>query len=161
MQHVAIDDVRRSPVRSTRRELSDPLATTDVAVNHYEVGPGEAFSGSLHAHAGQEEVFVVLSGRATFQLEAGSVEVGPREAVRFAPGEYQRGYNAGEATVVALALGAPRVGFDESPVTALVDCTACGERTRHDVQRVDDAFERTCRACGTENDPGPPPRIGD
>ena len=159
MERVTIAALDPAPERATRRELSAPLGAEDVAVNHYVVDPGEVFSGSLHAHADQEEVFVVLEGTATFELEDGSVEVGPREAVRFDRGEYQRGYNAGDERVVALALGAPAAKHDEAALTSLVDCADCGERTVHDVALVDDAFVRTCRTCGTVNDPGPPPGL--
>lgn len=159
MQRVAIDDVDPAPERSTRRELAAPLGATNVAVNHYTLEPGAVFSGSLHAHDDQEEVFVVLAGTTTFQLEDRTIEVGPREAVRFAPGEFQRGYNAGDEPVVALALGAPSSRHDEAAITALVDCAGCGERMAHDVALVDDAFVRSCRTCGTVNEPGPPPGL--
>jgi uncharacterized cupin superfamily protein len=161
MEHVAIEAVDPSRFRTSRRDLSDPLGTTDVAVVRFDVEPGEAFSGALHAHAAQEEVFVVLDGTATFQLEAGSVTVGANEVVRFAPGEFQRGYNAGEAPVRAIALGAPRVTPAESPITALVDCPTCGERTAHDTVFLDSAIERRCWTCGTTNEPGPPPGLPD
>lgn len=161
MEHVAIADVERSPVRRSRRDLSDALGTTDVAVVHFDVEPGEAFSGALHAHAAQEEVFVILEGTASFQLEDGHATVGAGEAVRFAPGEFQRGYNAGDETVRAVVLGAPRVSLEESPITALVDCDACEEPTRHETRLGDDGFVRVCRSCGTANEPGPPPGLAD
>lgn len=160
MEHVAIDGVDPSPYRESRRDLSDALGTTDVAVVYFDVAPGAAFSGALHAHAAQEEVFVVLEGTATFELEDGQLTVGPHEAVRFAPGDFQRGYNAGEAPVRAVVLGAPRVSLEESPMTALVDCASCAERTRHETRLGDGGFVRVCRNCGTENEPGPPPGLG-
>ena len=161
MDHVSFDSVDPSPHRASRRDLSDPLGTTAVAVVRFDVDPGEGFSGALHAHAAQEEVFVVLEGTATFQLEDGTATVGPDEAVRFAPGEFQRGYNAAEGPVRALVLGAPRVTPAESPITALVDCRACGGRTAHDTRFTDSGLVRRCRTCGRENEPGPPPGLVD
>lgn len=135
MRKVAIDDVdpasTDTDLSRDRRDLTDPLNATDVAVSRYVLDPGERFSGSLHAHADQEEVFIVLEGTATFETTAGDgdgevagdqtsaasegateVEVAAGEAIRFAPGEFQVGRNAGDERVVALALGAPRDSED-------------------------------------------------
>ena len=161
MQHVVVDAVGPSPHRQSRRDLSDALGTTDVAVVRFDVDPGGSFSGALHAHAAQEEVFVVLEGTATFQLEDGTATVDAGEAVRFAPGEFQRGYNAGDVPVRAIVLGAPRVGPETSPITALVECPTCGGRTAHDTRFTDDGLERRCRTCGQPNDPGPPPELAE
>ncbi|MDS0299034.1 cupin domain-containing protein [Halogeometricum sp. S1BR25-6] len=68
MERVAFDTVEPSAYETSaeRRSLSDPLGTTDVALNRYRVAPGDRLAG-LHAHPGQEEVFVVLAGEATFE----------------------------------------------------------------------------------------------
>ncbi|NUC74465.1 cupin domain-containing protein [Haloterrigena sp. SYSU A558-1] len=122
MRHLAIDDVDSDPydeeLHTDRRALADPLGTDHLAITRYVLEPGERFSGSVHAHADQEEVFLVLEGEATFELRAddgderGEVTVAEDEAVRFAPGEFQSGYNAGTERVVAIALGAPRESDD-------------------------------------------------
>lgn len=140
MRHVPIDDVDPVPYddgayHTDRRPLGDVLGTEHVAVTRYVLEPGERFSGSVHAHLDQEEVFVILRGTATFEVDliegyaveaeegglADTVEaeadgqsataeitVGPKEAIRFAPGEFQSGYNAAEESLEALAIGAPR-----------------------------------------------------
>lgn len=163
MREVSFDDLDPSAVRESRRSLSTALDTTDVAISHYTVPPGEAFSGSLHTHYDQEEVFIVLEGTATFQVEAGTIEVPAGEAVRFDRGDFQRGYNGGDVPVVAIVLGAPGAHHDLSQSKALIDCERCGERTLHDIDRPDDATEyvRSCQECGTVNDPGPPPGLVD
>ncbi|WP_126662302.1 cupin domain-containing protein [Haloterrigena salifodinae] len=126
MRHLAIDDVDSDPydedLHTDRRALADPLGTNHLAITRYVLEPGERFSGSVHAHADQEEVFVVLEGEATFEIRADDgdeaaerideVTVGADEVVRFAPGEFQSGRNAGDDRVVALALGAPRDSED-------------------------------------------------
>lgn len=157
MEHVDINAIEPPAVRPGRRDLSDALGTTDVAVVHFDLEPGQAFSGALHAHAAQEEAFVVLEGTATFELEDGQRTVGAGEAVRFAPGEFQRGYNAGEEPVRAVVIGAPRVTPEESPITALVDCASCDDRTPHESALSDGGFVRICRNCGTTNEPRAPP----
>jgi quercetin dioxygenase-like cupin family protein len=61
MRKVAIDDVEveRSPlgVHSVRKPVSEALGTDHFAMNYFELEPGESFSGGLHAHHDQEEVF--------------------------------------------------------------------------------------------------------
>jgi len=116
MEKVSVADIEPQAMGSDvdRRGLSDPLGTTDVAINRYVLEPGEAFSPGLHAHLDQEELFYVVSGTATFEFradpagESETVEVGPDEVVRFAPGDYQQGRNESDEQVVALALGGPR-----------------------------------------------------
>lgn len=39
------------------RMLSEPLGTDGLAINHYELAPGESFAHSAHRHEQQEELF--------------------------------------------------------------------------------------------------------
>ena len=95
MEKVAIDDLEltANPPAAVQRNLTRPLGTEDVALNYYELEPGDAFAYAYHNHGIQEEVFYVIEGTATFETEAGDVAVGPGELIRFPPGEYQRGTN--------------------------------------------------------------------
>lgn len=153
MQRVSIDDVTPEPhderLHTDRRDLTPPLNTSDVAVVHYALAPGERFSGSVHAHMDQEEVFIVLSGEVTFETRSGGVSVAAGEAIRFAPGEFQSGHNAGDSEAVALALGAPRdtddVRIDRIPMLDKdVSCPDCD----HDHMRAADG-RLVCPECGT------------
>jgi uncharacterized cupin superfamily protein len=109
MQKVSVDELDNDPrVADVQKHLTEPLGLSDMALNYYELEPGDSFSGGMHTHMDQEEVFYVMEGTATFQPEEGTHEVGPDEAVRFAPGEYQEGRNEGDERVRALAMGAPR-----------------------------------------------------
>lgn len=141
IQKVAIDDIEPSPndenIHTDRRNLTDPLNTDHVAVVRYALAPGERFSGSVHAHMDQKEVFVVLAGETTFDTRSGEIAVEAGEAIRFGPGEFQSGHNAGEEDCLALALGAPRDSEDiriaSIPVlNEDVSCPDCG----HDHMRV-------------------------
>ena len=111
------------------RDLAGLLGATDLAVNHYRIPPAEEFPSGLHAHGDQEELFVVLDGAATFERlgpekdEASEVTVEAGEVVRFAPGEYQSGRNAGDDLLAVLALGAPP---DSEEVRIPLDCPECG-----------------------------------
>jgi len=153
MEHVSIDEV--DPVAMgadiDRRGLSDPLSTTNLAVNHYRLTPGERLSGSLHTHTDQEEVFVVIEGEATFErLDDDDVTVGAGEAVRFGPGEYQSGVNDGDGELRVLGLGAPR---DSEDVRVPQSCPECGHENLRILPTEDgEGFVTVCPECGTEAD---------
>ena len=125
------------------RRLSGPLETTAISINHYRLEPGDRISG-LHAHGDQEEVFVGLSGTATFETLAGTRTIDPGEAIRFAPGEYQSALNDTPEDVELLALGAPR---DSEDVRIPVPCSACGMDWRR-VSLTDDGPALSCPDCG-------------
>jgi uncharacterized cupin superfamily protein len=129
------------------RPLTDALGTTDVALNYYELDPGDSTAYGFHAHADQEEVFYVQSGTVTFETEGEEVQVGPGEAVRFAPGEYQRSHNRGDERASLLVVGAPK---EAGETEVLRDCEACGERTPQDLEMADDksAILARCESCG-------------
>ncbi|WP_137289315.1 cupin domain-containing protein [Natronorubrum halophilum] len=161
MKHIAIDDVEPNPydeeIHADRRPLADPLHAEGVAITRYVLEPGERFSGSVHAHFDQEEVFVVLEGEATFETRASDADdrteitVSENEAIRFAPGEFQSGRNAGDEPVVALALGAPRESEDVriSRIPVLddrnIECPDC--ETNHMRISRDEAVDFECPAC--------------
>ena len=160
MEKVAIDDVRneRSPldVHSVRRPVSEALGTDSVAMNYFELDPGESFSGARHTHHDQEEVFYVETGTVTFDVGREGdreVEVAAGELVRFAPGEFQMGYNAGDTTVVGWAIGAPGAKHDWEQIESVVHCRSCDRETLHGLQPVSGGFLLTCEECGTEFDP--------
>ena len=150
MRKISVDEVDRVPSpASVRRPLADALGAEHVAINYYELAPGESFAFGYHRHDEQEELFYVLSGTATFETEDGDVEVGAGEAVRFAPGEFQQGWNRGGERVLALALGAPKETVGGEVRRA---CPDCGERTRHRFEAADGGATRLtiCVECGAE-----------
>ena len=150
MRKCSVDAVDRVPsAASVRRPIADALGAENVAINYYELAPGDSFAFGYHYHEAQEELFYVLSGTATFETEDGDVEVAAGEVVRFAPGEFQQGWNRGEEPVRALALGAPKetVGGEVRR-----ECPACDERTRHRFETEDGGRPRLtiCIECGAE-----------
>jgi len=133
--------------------LTEPLGLTDLAMNYYELEPGDSFAFAYHNHEVQEEVFYVQSGTATFETEGGPVEVDAGEIVRFDRGEFQRGWNRGEERLIALALGAP---LDYGEQIKLRYCTACGEETDSRLEREEEEDGTAvtigyCKVCGEEN----------
>ena len=148
MEHISIHDVETSAVGSDidRRGLSEPLGTEDFAINHYRLDPEERLSGGMHAHMDQEEVFVVVSGEATFETMDGEVTLEDDEAIRFEPGEYQSGYNSGDAELLVLAMGAPRGSRD---VRIPQECPECGHENMQAIPG-DDGFVLQCPECDAE-----------
>lgn len=157
MQRVDVDDVEPASLGDgdlDRRGLSEPLGTSDLAINRYELEPGEAFSGGLHAHLDQEELFYVVDGTATFETkpepdaDSETVEVGPGEAVRFPPGEFQQGRNESDDRVLALALGGPR---ESTEVRVPQPCRDCGNDVLA-MAMADGGMVLECPGCGTTVD---------
>jgi len=145
MEHVDIDALDNHPrVADVQKHLTDPLALADMALNYYELEPGESFSGGLHTHMNQEEVFYVVEGTATFETKEGSHEVGENEVIRFAPGEYQEGKNEGDGRVRALAFGAPQ---DAGETRSALPCGECGA-DYHVAEVTGDGVTLTCPDCG-------------
>lgn len=169
MKQQAIDDVETVPhfmgINSHRKPLSRAIEEMGFAMVYFELEPGESFSGGLHTHHDQEELFYVIEGTATFETKAGpgaeleTHEVGPGEVIHFEQGgPYQSGGNEGDEQVVAVALGGskPRHGWADTKV--LFDCPDCGRETVHDMRVDDPTDERmpdadeialACRDCGT------------
>ncbi|MFB6310895.1 MAG: cupin domain-containing protein [Salinirussus sp.] len=150
MEHRHIDAIERAVDCATiKRPISAALGTEHVAINQYELAPGDSFAYGYHRHADQEEIFVVHQGTVTFETEAGEFEIGPSEVIRFAPGEFQQGTNRGTERVIALAIGAPQDG-GESEIFRY--CPDCEERTRTSIEWTDDDTAKItiCGDCGTE-----------
>lgn len=155
MERVAVDDVDSwmGPA-DVKRPVGRSLGLADAALNYYELAPGESFAFGYHRHADQEEVFYVLEGEATFETgdpENGgeTVTVGAGELVRFAPGEWQQGWNRGDERVRALALGAPA---DSDETTMLRECADCGEQTAQRIEATESGEEllTLCLDCDAE-----------
>jgi mannose-6-phosphate isomerase-like protein (cupin superfamily) len=159
MQKVSVDEIEPTGPGGgdlDRRGLSDPLGTTDMAINRYALAPGEGFSGGMHSHLDQEEVFLVIEGTATFETkpeataESETVEVSAGEAIRFAPGEFQQGRNESDGEVVALAMGAPR---ESTEGRVPQPCPACGESDVMAVVMGDGGMMLECPECGEQVQP--------
>lgn len=145
MEKASVDDIENDPRwADVQKHLTEPLNLRNLAINYYELDPGDSFSGSLHTHTNQEEVFYVIEGEATFETRDGESTVSAGEAVRFPPGQYQEGRNEGDERVVALALGAPQ----ESGETRIsLSCRECGDADYYVLESVDDGVTLVCPEC--------------
>ncbi|MDF9747102.1 cupin domain-containing protein [Natrinema salsiterrestre] len=152
MEKVAIDDVdieiNPMEVHSVRRPISDALGFTDFAMNYFELEPEESFSGGMHTHHDQEEVFYIQEGTATFDTEEGEVVVDEGEVIRFEPGDFQTGYNDSDERVIGFAFGAPKSKHDWDQLESMVYCQDCEAEIGHDLELTDEgAFRLTCTGC--------------
>ncbi len=157
MRRVVIETAEPTTIgtASERHGLSEPLGTTDVAINHYDLAAGESLPGGLHTHIDQEEIFVILEGSVTFETLDGEMTVHEGEVVRFEPGEYQSGRNDADSNAVLLALGAPRETTD---MRIPLGCPDCGHRNLR--LETDDGLTFDCPGCGSEHVPRDCPACG-
>ena len=149
MEKVNIADVGATPSISPATVatfLSNALGTEHLAINYFELAPGDQLGWDYHRHRDQEEVFVVLSGTLTFETDEGDVRVGADEAIRFAPDEFQLGHNREDERVTVLALGAPR---GSRALQYRRQCEHCHEETIQDVEldRERRVFVVSCTVC--------------
>lgn len=157
MEKIEVEEIENEPnpmgVHTVRKPISDALDAEEAAVVHYELEPGESFSGGLHTHHDQEETFHILDGTATFDVgeEREEITVEAGEAIRFDPGEFQYGYNDTDERVIGLAIAAPGVRHDWDELESLVPCSECGEKTVHSVSLTEDGnMVAECTECGNE-----------
>ncbi len=86
--------------QSLRRELG----ASAVGLNMIVLQPGQR--GRIHAHAHQEEIFLVLEGELTLVVESVDHRVAPDGLVRVPPAARRQLANAGGDRLVLLAIGA-------------------------------------------------------
>lgn len=145
MHKVRINAIENQVDSATvQRPLTEALHVSNVAINYYELAPGDSFAFGYHAHERQEEVFLIQEGTVTFETEDGDVEVEAGEAIRFGPGEFQQGINTGDNRVVAFVLGAPR---ETGESTLFCPCENCGDRTHHTIERGESEAVTRCLEC--------------
>lgn len=132
-----------------KRRLAPALNTEQIAVNYYELDPGDSFAFGYHKHENQEEIFYIQQGTVTFHTEIGETTVKAGSCVRFPPGEFQQGINKGEERVIALALGIPQ---ETKNTEILRECPTCEDQTQQTIEFTDDkdALVTICLTCNSK-----------
>jgi mannose-6-phosphate isomerase-like protein (cupin superfamily) len=87
--------------------LRRALGVTSFGMNQMLLRPGQR--GRIHSHARQEEVYLVLSGRLTVEVEGTPHDLEAGELMRVGPGIRRRVLNLGPELCSVLALGAAGV----------------------------------------------------
>ncbi len=84
--------------------LRRALGVSSFGMNQIVLRPGQR--GRIHAHERQEEVFVVLRGTLTLEIEGEQRDLGVDEVVRVGPEVRRRLVNRGPGVCSLIALGA-------------------------------------------------------
>lgn len=131
MEKHAIEDVENVPhsmgINSHRKPLSRTIEETGFAMGHFELEPGEPFSGGLHTHQDQEELFYITGRKPRSRSKTSRVTTRRptrwgREVTHFEKGEqYQSGGNRDGQRVVAVALGVGRPRHRRADTTVRFD----------------------------------------
>jgi mannose-6-phosphate isomerase-like protein (cupin superfamily) len=82
-----------------------PLGLEKSGISYFKLGPGFTLPFG-HSHSEQEEIYLVVSGRALLKLDDEEVELGPYDAVRI-PVSVTRGMAGGPEGAEIIAFGAP------------------------------------------------------
>jgi uncharacterized cupin superfamily protein len=90
-------------ISERRQPLRRELDVTSFGINLIALKPRER--GRIHAHAHQEEVFLVLEGELTLLVEGSAYVLGPDRLVRVAAAVRRQLVNAGPERLLVLALG--------------------------------------------------------
>jgi len=95
------------PVADGMHFLRDPLDAEAVGVTILDCDP--AWSGQPHDHAddGHEEVYFLIEGDASVEIEDRTVDLDPGDAVRIDPGD-TRQLRIGDASSRLVLVGADR-----------------------------------------------------
>jgi quercetin dioxygenase-like cupin family protein/quinol monooxygenase YgiN len=112
--HLNLEDVEDMAPRfgfgehGEARFANRPLGTVGTGISHQRLRPGarQAF-GHRHQHA--EEVVVVLGGSGRVKVDDETRDLGPLDAIRFAPGA-TRAFEAGPEGLELLVFGARHPG---------------------------------------------------
>ncbi|WP_122090711.1 cupin domain-containing protein [Halalkalicoccus subterraneus] len=94
------------PIAESLYFLREPLDCENLGVSVLECEPG--WTGKEHDHAdeGEEEVYLLVDGEATVEIEGDSVEMAEGDAVRI-PAEATRRIENGETESRFVLVGAP------------------------------------------------------
>jgi mannose-6-phosphate isomerase-like protein (cupin superfamily) len=96
----AIDWMAQWPGFGEMRWYSEALGTEQVSFSWRSMPAGTGGRGSYgHRHPGQEEIYFVISGTATFKVGDDVFEAGPKSAVRMTGEEFYSVHNDTDADV--------------------------------------------------------------
>ena len=110
----ALDFMADYPGFGEMRWYSDALATEQVSFSWRRMPGGTGGRGSYgHRHPGIEEVYLVLSGTATFKIDDDVLEVGPLTAIKVDADSYRSLHNDTDGEVQLVAISARSDGETE------------------------------------------------
>ena len=87
--------------------LKEPLASDHLGFTVLELEPGVEGLEHDEADSGQEEIYYVVEGSVTVEVEDESVSLGAAEAIRIDPGTVRQIRNDGDERATLVLAGAP------------------------------------------------------
>jgi mannose-6-phosphate isomerase-like protein (cupin superfamily) len=104
-REAAADFMAQFPGFGEMRWYTEALGAEQVSFSWRSMPPGTGGRGSYgHRHPGVEEVYLVLSGTATFKVDDDVFEAGPLTAVRVDPDSYRSVHNDTDSPVELVAI---------------------------------------------------------
>lgn len=92
--------------RLSQKLLNRSSGADEVAVSYIRTPPGGGSPEGLHTHAVQQ-VFYVLAGTMTVEVDGRAYDAGPGSLVVFPKDVPHRNWNSGDTETVHLAINAP------------------------------------------------------
>ncbi|MFB6361696.1 MAG: cupin domain-containing protein [Halobacteriales archaeon] len=106
MAHYSVHYEEIEPVAGALHFLRDPLGCAELGVTVADCPPGWTGKAHDHADGGHEEVYVLVEGQATLEVEGEPVSMTPGEAVRVDPAAERQLHNGDDESTLLIA-GAP------------------------------------------------------
>jgi len=103
------------------RRTRASLGATSFGMQILDMPPdgGDFYPNHDHADSGQEEVYVVLDGSATFQIEDDEVGMSPQMAIRVGPRTKRKIHGGPQGARILVVGGVPGRVYEPPPFTEL------------------------------------------
>ena len=98
--------------RVTQALLDHDSGATTCSVNCIKTPPGDGSPAGMHTHA-VDQIFYILSGTMSLEIEGQAYAAGPGTLVVFPAGVPHRNWNDGDEATVHLAFNTPLPSPDE------------------------------------------------
>jgi uncharacterized cupin superfamily protein len=111
MPSVRLDDQPTTATESYGRwqPLNDPLGISAFGVNGFVADPGEEIDNAHdESDSGQQELYVVVSGHARFELDGETIDAPAGTVVSAPDPASRRGFTAQEPGTRIVCIGAPQ-----------------------------------------------------
>lgn len=106
MSYTTVNARDVDPVSEGMHFLRDPLDCEGLGVTLVDCPPGWTGKAHDHADGGHEEVYLLIDGEMTIEIDGEAVSLSAGDAVRVAPGATRQLHN-GDAESTLVIAGAP------------------------------------------------------
>jgi quercetin dioxygenase-like cupin family protein len=108
VRKVDFDTLKSTPAseRWSQALLDDASGSKNCSINYIRTPAGSGSPAGLHTHA-VDQIFYVLSGVMSIEIEGKTSEVGPGSLIVFPAGVPHRNWNGGSEETIHLAFNTP------------------------------------------------------